>query len=375
MNSANHLSPKRQRGLSLVELMIALVVSSMLMLGVFQIFLGSSNTDRVARSYARIQENGRLAMDILTRNIRMAGYQGCIDPALIDMNIIADDPPTIDLSNDGIMGYESDSTAWNVANRNDDLDSISGIPNGSDIVYVQYVSPSGVNVVCNGNGITSCEAVNANIKIDDNSVGLNKYDVAIVSDCENADMFRIVNMVNDEHGDNHTTLAHSNSHNSSNNLSKPYDEDAQVMTFEALAYYVKDTGRNNSHGEDIYSLYHFDSTYHAANDATITGREQELVEGIEQLQILYGERLASGNMRFVPADTSSLDFGDVEAVRLSILVSATEPVLQDDDSETYLLPGADVEPLGASSPETVHPADKRLRQVFTTTIYLRNLGT
>ncbi|MCW8885235.1 MAG: prepilin-type N-terminal cleavage/methylation domain-containing protein, partial [Motiliproteus sp.] len=73
MNSANHLSPKRQRGLSLVELMIALVVSSMLMLGVFQIFLGSSNTDRVARSYARIQENGRLAMDILTRNIRMAG--------------------------------------------------------------------------------------------------------------------------------------------------------------------------------------------------------------------------------------------------------------------------------------------------------------
>ncbi|MEH6626100.1 MAG: PilW family protein [Motiliproteus sp.] len=371
----NQPNYNKQQGVSLVELMISLVISSLLMLGVFEVFLGSSNTDRVAHAFARIQENGRLAMDILSRNIRMAGYQGCIDPALIDMNIIADDPPTIDLGNDGIKGYETDSTTWNTVNRNDDLDSITGVPSGSDVVYVQYVSPSGVNVVCNGNGITSCEAVNANIKINDNSVGLNKYDIAIVSDCENADMFRIVNMIGDANGDGYTTLAHSNSHNSSNNLSKPYDEDAQVMTFEALAYYVKDTGRNNAHGEDIYSLYHFDATYHDPNVSTITGREQELVEGIEQLQILYGERLATGNMRFVPADGSGLDFADVEAVRLSVLVASTEPVLQADDNKTYKLLETDVEPDGATLPETVHPDDRRLRQIFSSTIYLRNMGT
>ncbi|MEH6814744.1 MAG: prepilin-type N-terminal cleavage/methylation domain-containing protein, partial [Motiliproteus sp.] len=106
----NQPNYNKQQGVSLVELMISLVISSLLMLGVFEVFLGSSNTDRVAHAFARIQENGRLAMDILSRNVRMAGYQGCIDPALIDMNIIADNPPTIDLGNDGIKGYETDST-------------------------------------------------------------------------------------------------------------------------------------------------------------------------------------------------------------------------------------------------------------------------
>ncbi|WP_421861827.1 PilW family protein [Motiliproteus sp.] len=367
----SHRSRQQQQGLSLVELMIALVVSSLLMLGVFEIFVGSSGTDRVAHAYARVQENGRLAMDMLTRHIRMAGYQGCIDSEIVDLNVIADNAPTGDLTGQAIWGYESQHSGWTVANRNDFLDNISGVHSGSDVVYVQYVSPTGVNVICDGGG-NSCSAVNANIKIEDNSIGLNKYDIAVVSDCENADMFRIVNLPKDTDGK--TTLAHSNSHNSSNNLSKPYSDDAQVMSFEALAFYTKDTGRDTNRGNPIYSLYQFDSAFHdgSGTGTYITGLEQELVEGIEQLQILYGQRLTDGNLRFVDATDGNLDFAEVDAIRIGLLVSSSEEILTDPDNNLYRLPGTDIEPLGTAGATATHTVDRRLRLAFNSTIVLRN---
>ncbi len=366
------LSALRQRGVSMIELMVSLAISAFLMLGVFQVFIGSSSTDSVSQAFARVQENGRLALDILTRNLRMTGYQGCIDPDIVDMNIIADDAPTTDMTSQAIWGYETDTSAWSVVNRDDNLDNISGVHQGSDLIYIQYVSPNSVNVICTGGG-NSCTAVNANIKIDSNSIGLNKYDLAIVTDCESADMFRIVNNAKDTQ-DGKVTLAHSNSQNSSNNLSKPYGDDSQVMTFEALAFYVKDTGRNSSQGHDIYALYQFDSTFHdgSGTGSYITGREQELVEGVEQLQILYGQRLSDGNLRFIPADASNLDFSQVAAIRIGLLVSSPEAVLNSDDTATYKLPGEDIEPAGTALAVATHPVDRRLRQVFNSTIVLRN---
>ncbi|RDE24103.1 prepilin-type N-terminal cleavage/methylation domain-containing protein [Motiliproteus coralliicola] len=367
----NDRTRKQQKGLSLVELMIALVVSSLLMLGVFEVFVGSSGTDRIAHAYARVQENGRLAMDILTRHIRMAGYQGCIDFEIVDMNIIANNAPTGDLTGRAILGYETQHSGWNTVNRDNYLAPINGVHVGSDVIYVQYVSPTGVNVICPGGG-NSCSSVSAEIKIDDNSIGLNKYDIAVVSDCENADMFRIVNLPKDT--DNKTTITHSSSHNTSNFLSKPYGEDSEVMSFEALAFYTKDTGRNTNRGNPIYSLYQFDSTFHdgTGTGSYVTGREVELVEGIEQLQILYGQRLADGNLRFVDATDGNLDFAEVDAVRIGLLVSSSEEILTDPDNDTYRLPGNDIEPLGTTSAIATHTVDRRLRLAFTSTIVLRN---
>ena len=364
----NQAPINRQRGLSMVELMISLAVSTLLMLGVMEVFVSSSSTDKLSHAFARVQENGRLAMDILTRNLRMTGYQGCIDPELVDMNIIANDPPTTDLTNESIDGWKGGHSDWeNLTNRPDHLDFITGVPTGSDIVAIQYVSPTGVNVLCQGN-IQTCKAVNANVKIDSNSIGLTKYDVVVVSDCINADMFRITNMQQDT--DDMTTLAHSNSTNTSNNLSKAYDEDAQVMTYRSLVYYVRDTGRDNSQGQPIYALYQYNPLWH--DSSSQIGRESELVEGVEQLQLLYGQRLDDGSLRFVQATDSNLNFAQVEALRLAVLVSHSEPVTNDNDSNTYKMPGTDVEPLGSSSPAATHPGDRRLRRVFSSTIYLRN---
>mgnify|MGYP001940377819 FL=1 len=66
-------------GLSLVELMVALVISLVLMLGVVQVFIASQTASRLSEGASRVQENARFALDFLERDIRMAGHMGCVN--------------------------------------------------------------------------------------------------------------------------------------------------------------------------------------------------------------------------------------------------------------------------------------------------------
>lgn len=64
----------RQRGISLIEIMVALLISLVLLAGFVQIFVSSKKTYQVQSNVGRLQENGRFALDVLTRNLRQAGY-------------------------------------------------------------------------------------------------------------------------------------------------------------------------------------------------------------------------------------------------------------------------------------------------------------
>lgn len=70
----HYTSRRTQTGLSLIELMIAALLSLILIGGVIQIFSSTSSTFRFTENTARAQENGRFATDILARYIRMGGY-------------------------------------------------------------------------------------------------------------------------------------------------------------------------------------------------------------------------------------------------------------------------------------------------------------
>lgn len=67
-----------ERGISLVELMVSLVISSMLILGVLQLHLSTSSSDRANTALSRVQENGRIALELIGADARRAGFQGCV---------------------------------------------------------------------------------------------------------------------------------------------------------------------------------------------------------------------------------------------------------------------------------------------------------
>lgn len=65
-----------QWGVSLIELMVALVIGLFLILGAVTVFNQSRNTYRASESVARLQEVGRLAMDVIETDVRMANFWG-----------------------------------------------------------------------------------------------------------------------------------------------------------------------------------------------------------------------------------------------------------------------------------------------------------
>lgn len=65
---------QRQHGFSMVELLVALVLSTILLGGIIQLFIGSKQTYRFHDALSRLQENGRFALEIMSHDIRLAGH-------------------------------------------------------------------------------------------------------------------------------------------------------------------------------------------------------------------------------------------------------------------------------------------------------------
>ena len=68
--------PRRSRGFSLVELMVAITLGLLLTAGMIQLFNSSKVTFRTNDAVARVQENGRFALEMLKIQLREAGTLG-----------------------------------------------------------------------------------------------------------------------------------------------------------------------------------------------------------------------------------------------------------------------------------------------------------
>lgn len=77
MNSPmrNAVFENRQRGLSLIELMVAMLIGLFLILGVTQIFINNQKSYLFQQGQVGNQENGRFALAILNQELSKAGYR------------------------------------------------------------------------------------------------------------------------------------------------------------------------------------------------------------------------------------------------------------------------------------------------------------
>jgi type IV pilus assembly protein PilW len=64
----------RNKGFTLIELLVALVISSILVAALYRTFIRQQKTYTIQDQVADMQQNARAAMDIITRHVRMAGY-------------------------------------------------------------------------------------------------------------------------------------------------------------------------------------------------------------------------------------------------------------------------------------------------------------
>ena len=329
-----------QDGFTLVELMVAMLISLLLMGGVIQVFSSSSKSYRNHEGLSRIQENGRFAMEFLSRDIRMADFWGCA-------NTISKVTNNLDPANGGTDWQYNFGTGGVIG-----TDGGAGNPPPPDSIIMRGAVGTGLNVQPPYGPQAS-----SNLKVAANN-GLAQGDVIVVSDCQAADVIQLTNANPGGTG----TLVHNTgsgetpgNHNASNPgcpganahcLSKVYGDDAQVFGSRSVTYTIATNGATGQPG-----LYR----------DTGTG-PQELVDGIRNMQILYGEDTdADGTANYYVPANSVADMEAVVSLKISLLVQSYEDNLADTPM-TYTYNGA------------VVPAapDNRLYQVFNSTVTVRN---
>ena len=358
MNAPARPSVRSAAGFSLVEIMVAMLVSLFLLAGVFQLYLGNQQTSRLGTGVGDLQQTGQFALDELAGNLRMAAFQGCADAVRVTAPVLALNAPTTDLSATAVRGFEvATNGTWTggtaPANWN------GAVPRPlSDVLQVQ----GGSRAVANLASLMGSES--AQVALASNPDNIAAGEMVIIADCRTVDLFRVTSVTGG------LTLVHTTSDNTSANLSKAYTNAtglnaAQVMRFNSWVYFVRDSGRNAADGSDIFSLFRLDTSR--------TGQTaQELVEGVEHLQVLYGERIGTQDIRYRAAPNVA-NWGQVVAVKLALLVASREPVLDVSDATAgYALLDQTAARTGTSGATITYANDRRLRRVFAATVNIRN---
>lgn len=333
-----------QTGFGIIELMIAITLGIVLSGAVIQVTLASQRSQRVLEAVSQLQESGRIAVSFLTRDLRMAGYMGCPNLERIPVNVIAKTPPS-----------DLNFTAENVLRGQDNVsagNAYSAVAN-TDIVSIQRaVTPA---ATLTGNTTPN----NANIQINSNPAGLGAGDYVFITDCINADLFTATTVSNGN--GNKITIAHASNKNIENKISKIYGSDAEIMGFQSLVYFIRDSGRSTPAGNAIHSLW-VQARYLGNGAAPIA---TELVEGVEDMQITYGED--TDGDRDIDAYRSAADVTDFSAVlsvRIELLMHSVDDNIVGSSGE-FVQSNLSFNGAAVAS-------DQRLRQVYSTAVAIRN---
>lgn len=347
----------KQRGVSLIELMVSMALGLLLTAGILQVFASNSQAYRFHEALSRIQENGRFALDELTREIRMAGYLGCSSQATTISNWLDGPPADFDPAL-GIQGWEANGTATGAA-LTLDYDAASVSTNsgrwttngGAALPAFDALPGSDIVRVWRGD-----ENVPRLVSIDtDTFVITGPHDFAaqdflMLSDCRTADWVQACS-VNPAGTDTEIGVGAGCALGNDAGLEISSSPGGEVSRILGNLYYV-----SRESADDPPALYRSRLT-----ESAEAGAGEPLVEGVESLQILFGID-ENGDRRIDRHVTANNvpDWRSVVAVRISLLLVSTENNVVD-AAQPVFFNGA-----------VQNPTDRRLRQVMTTTIALRN---
>jgi len=330
-----------QKGMTLVELMIALVLGLVVTSAVIEIFLGSKQMYRLQDARARLQENGRYAIQHLTNNIRNAGYNGCATrggsvPITNTLNTSGDylwDFAT------GIQGFNATASAaiWAPAMDAEIITPLSG----SDVLTIRTMNEPVIRVTAHPGGTPPGSAA---IQVNTQNQ-LERFDIVMVTDCLTSAIFQITNANPNTSGTvTHNTGGAGIPGNATQALGKDYTG-AELVKLTTKSFYIRDDN-------GVPSLYQRISN----NDAV------PLVEGVENMQILYGvdTNLDDAADQYLTANNVT-NWDNVLSVRVNLLLRTLADNLVVDSPQTYNFNG-----------DPVTATDSRLRAVFSRTISLRN---
>lgn len=274
---------KNQAGFTLLELLVGSFIGLFLVAGMGQMYLSGKQTYNVSQSVGRAQEDLRFAYHFITRDLRETSYTGCLRsvrnmiPAgdrnnLNDLKIKiggwdyentspGDSDVTLD-TNYSVSNARGDWSGLSVNGNTNLPDFINSVPN-SDVVMVRSITPMD-GAVISGTGSSASPSQNVSLSSPNFPVAAN--DLLVVGDCRVADQFIV--------GSNNGGSIQS----SANNFREDWGPGSRAYNISNVYYYI---GLRD--GAETPSLFRISTVPNGGQSPA-----QELVEGVESLQLLYG---------------------------------------------------------------------------------------
>ena len=335
---------KRQRGIGLVEIMIAMTLGIIVTGAVVQIYVSTKRQNDMQGGLSGRQEVSRYATQLIQRDMQMAGFRGCLRD-IGTVNNALNNPD--DFLNDFATHVEGFEDVLSGALPGDITAGGNTVVTGTDVLVIRTVDDPNLQLTTNMVNISSDPVTVPGLDPaapDTPAAG----DIMLLTDCGGAVVFQVTGF-----DEGTGTIAHDASvgapGNSTTNLSRRYTAGAQLFTVRTTSYFI----RNNDDG--------IPGLWRRIGD----GDPQELAEGVEDMQILYGEDTIGADQ--VPdvyraADTVA-NWNNVVSLQVALLVSSVRERVADTDPRTFVLLNE-----AAVGPFT----DGRLRQVVSFTVAMRN---
>jgi prepilin-type N-terminal cleavage/methylation domain-containing protein len=328
---------KKQAGLSLIEIMISIVIGSILMIGLINLFMANKHSHRIQESLGSAQENGRFALQVLDYSLRMTDHWGGIDADVVSGNAAITWPGgcnggwTGNLT-EGIRGF--DGAAVLPAALTSCFTNY--LPN-TDAFVVRYASADGL-------------VTDANV-----GAGANATTFFVRSSAE-----RRGEVFKGSDGIPAGLAAQDGTYN---------------YPYAVELYYIKCTFLNGATCDeadplDIPTL----TRLRLSNTGAMT--EEELIENVEQMQIEYGIDTNSDNAPDLYATATEIDamatsrWPNVVSTRISVVARSNTRDASFTEAVNYTLAGGYVHQTSSSA--LFGEVQQFRRRVYTHTIQIRN---
>ncbi len=355
----------RECGYTLVELLVAVAVGLVLLGGIYQVFQSSDTGYRYNQELSRLQENGRFLLEYMTREVRMAAYRGCLGRNASVENWLNDQTYAynFDVSIEG-FDYDAVTSNWSPALPDPATETGSVASSnplaGSDILALRSMMGGDIALT------TTMPPTSSTFFIPSGTDAFEKCDILMVADCSNqtAAVFLVTgynetaagNVIHNTGGNPQCTQYAAGFGNLAHSFD--YGEGAELFKVKAVSYFVRNV---DASGNAI------EPTLYRQIGAAVP---EPLVEGVETMQITY---LVDGAANFVTAD-AIVNWNNVIAVRLGFLLRSPNEISRKAfDTQDYSVNGSVIPPVGSGvTAVQYHERDRRLRQVFVTTVGIRN---
>lgn len=325
------MKTKSQRGFSIVEMMIALVLGLIVSGAAITLFAQSKNNYLEDDGLARMQENARYALHLLAHDIAMAGFWGGPMPGLIDDPGSTALPITIDCGASGERwAYDPNQPVqYFVPNAPDDTpNSVFGCI--SDNEYAPNTNVLAIKRVSGNSNLPTSSLQEGRVYLRTSAIGPTLLKA----------------------GAGETTPAN-----------------AQDWAYQTHVYYITKRGIDDG----IPKLYRKRLTVDSGAP-TMKDESGDLVQGIEYFHVEFGiDTTGDGTAdRYLSAPPTPAN--SAVSIRISILVRSIETIHSHVDDKDYVL--GDVELCTDQSPNkpcniTLSGAN-HYRRVYSTTIQMRN---